>query len=74
MTLKRFDFNFETMQRSKVNDYFEFPMELDMSEYTQEQLGNRESYERIKKEKLEEASKGGEGEFNEEDILESIKL
>lgn len=53
MTLKRFDFNFETMQRSKVNDYFEFPMDLNLSEYTQEYLGKKETYEAKKKERLE---------------------
>jgi ubiquitin C-terminal hydrolase len=31
MTLKRFEFDMETMQRLKVNDYFEFPVDLDLS-------------------------------------------
>ncbi|KAK7205945.1 hypothetical protein BZA70DRAFT_277480 [Myxozyma melibiosi] len=31
--LKRFDFDLATMQRSKINDYFEFPTELDISPY-----------------------------------------
>ena len=34
MTLKRFEFDLDTMQRMKVNDYFEFPLDLDMSKYT----------------------------------------
>ena len=38
MTLKRFEFDFDQMIRLKVNDYFEFPLELDMSKYTQEYL------------------------------------
>mgnify|MGYP003338904969 CR=1 FL=1 len=38
MTFKRFEFDFDSMQRQKVNDYFEFPSELDMSKYTQEYL------------------------------------
>ena len=33
-TLKRFEFDFDTMQRSKVDDYCEFPEHLDMSNYT----------------------------------------
>lgn len=37
-TLKRFEFDFDAMQRVKVNDYFEFPLSLDMSKYTQEYL------------------------------------
>lgn len=31
--LKRFDFDLTTMQRSKINDRFEFPRILDMNEY-----------------------------------------
>jgi hypothetical protein len=53
MTLKRFDYDMDTMQRVKLNDYFEFPMELNMSEYTQEYLTKKEFYEKLKKEKLE---------------------
>jgi ubiquitin C-terminal hydrolase len=34
MTLKRFEFDFDQMVRVKVNDRFEFPLDLDMSEYT----------------------------------------
>lgn len=33
-TLKRFDFDFEQMMRLKVNDYYEFPTSLDMTNYT----------------------------------------
>jgi ubiquitin C-terminal hydrolase len=31
ITLKRFYWNFEQMNRIKINDYFEFPLELDLS-------------------------------------------
>lgn len=31
--LKRFDFDLETFNRRKINDHFEFPMEIDMSTY-----------------------------------------
>lgn len=34
--LKRFEFNFDTMSKFKINDYCEFPMVLDMKKYTQE--------------------------------------
>ena len=34
--LKRFEFDYETMQRLKVKDRFEFPMRLDMSPFTVE--------------------------------------
>ena len=35
MVLKRLDFDFDTMQRMKVNDFCEFPHELDMAPYSQ---------------------------------------
>lgn len=38
LTLKRFEFDFDRMVRVKVNDYCEFPHELDMLPYTQEGL------------------------------------
>ncbi|CAK4716309.1 hypothetical protein LEN26_020380 [Aphanomyces euteiches] len=34
--LKRFEFDFETMQQLKIHDRFEFPMALDMRRYTKE--------------------------------------
>mmetsp|Transcript_26181 Transcript_26181/g.46675 ORF Transcript_26181/g.46675 Transcript_26181/m.46675 type:complete len:2194 (-) Transcript_26181:2-6583(-) len=38
LALRRFEFNFDTMQRVKLNDHCEFPMELDMEPYTLEGL------------------------------------
>lgn len=32
--LKRFEFNFDTMSKTKLNDYCEFPMDLDMAKYS----------------------------------------
>ncbi|KAJ3450484.1 ubiquitin carboxyl-terminal hydrolase faf-x-related [Anaeramoeba flamelloides] len=40
--LKRFEFDMNTMQRYKVNDHFEFPMELDLFNYTKEGIYQRE--------------------------------
>ena len=34
--LKRFEFNYDTMKRVKINDYYEFPLELDMTKYISE--------------------------------------
>ena len=34
MALKRFEFDFETRNKSKVNDYFEFTEKIDMTMYT----------------------------------------
>lgn len=36
ITLKRFEFDFNTMLKVKVNDYFEFPREIDMSKWCAE--------------------------------------
>ncbi|OMJ71338.1 hypothetical protein SteCoe_30490 [Stentor coeruleus] len=38
--LRRFEFNYDTMTRSKIDDYFEFPFEVCMKEYTTEYLNN----------------------------------
>jgi len=40
--LKRFDFDLSTLQRSKINDYFDFPPIIDMTPYTLDQLSNPE--------------------------------
>lgn len=34
LELKRFEFNFDTMQKYKINDYCSFPMDLDMRPYS----------------------------------------
>lgn len=36
--LKRFEFDFDTMEKLKINDYLEFPEEIDMFPYTSEAL------------------------------------
>jgi ubiquitin C-terminal hydrolase len=36
--LKRFEFDFNTMLRIKVNDYFEFPLEFNMFKWTRDHL------------------------------------
>lgn len=43
IVLKRFSFNYENMQKVKINDFCEFPDKLDMSKYTQEFLNNGET-------------------------------
>ena len=40
--LKRFEFNFERMEREKVNDFLSFPDILDMEPYTKRGLEKRE--------------------------------
>lgn len=43
LQLKRFAFDLETYSRKKINDLFEFPMSIDMSPYTFEQVANTSS-------------------------------
>lgn len=38
LVLKRFEFNYDTMSKTKLNDCCEFPHNLDMQKYTQEYL------------------------------------
>ena len=40
--LKRFEFDLDSMRKYKVNDYCEFPMELDLFPYTKEGIEARE--------------------------------
>lgn len=42
MVLKRFEFNFDTMNKFKINDYCEFPMQIDMKEYCQQSLAKKD--------------------------------
>jgi hypothetical protein len=42
LVLKRFEFDFETMQKVKLDDYCEFPNELDMSPYSQQELARQD--------------------------------
>lgn len=41
--LKRFEFDFDTMRKVKVNDYCEFPAVLDMGPYTKRSLARRDA-------------------------------
>ena len=42
--LKRFEFNYNTMTKTKINDYYEFPLDLDMTKYTSDYLNNKDNY------------------------------
>ena len=41
IVLKRFEFDYSKMTRYKLNDYFEFPLELDMNKYTNDYINNK---------------------------------
>eukprot|EP01132_Coremiostelium_polycephalum_P001351 gene1351-1706_t len=47
---KRFDFDLDLMKRTKLNDSFRFPMEIDMEPYTKEYLERKEAIEKAAKE------------------------
>lgn len=42
LVLKRFEFDYDEMRKIKVNDYCEFPMSLNMSEYSKESLAKKD--------------------------------
>lgn len=42
LTLKRFEFDYDSHSRHKLNDYFEFPLELDMHRYSAAYLRDKE--------------------------------
>jgi ubiquitin carboxyl-terminal hydrolase 9/24 len=54
LPLKRFEFDYDKMIRVKVNEYFEFPLEINMEPYTSEGLSKRERIQKAKEEKGEE--------------------
>ena len=41
--LKRFEFDYDTLKKVKINDYYEFPQELDMSKYLMEENGDEKN-------------------------------
>lgn len=43
VTLKRFEFDYVNMIKVKVNDYCEFPLELNLKEYSRQYLRKQES-------------------------------
>ena len=45
ISLKRFDYDYRTMTKFKLNNYFEFPPELDMSEYIINSNNNKNNIE-----------------------------
>jgi len=55
--LKRFDFNYDTMLRAKLSNFFDFPMELDMEPYTTEGVARREALSVLEAKKKEALSR-----------------
>ncbi|DAZ93694.1 TPA: hypothetical protein N0F65_009245 [Lagenidium giganteum] len=46
--LKRFEFDFDSMEKVKINDLLEFPEEIDMLPYTRDGLGAKETKDESK--------------------------
>lgn len=42
--LRRFEFNFDTMTRTKLNDYFKFPFEMSLNQYISNKLNKNKDY------------------------------
>mmetsp|Transcript_5912 Transcript_5912/g.5166 ORF Transcript_5912/g.5166 Transcript_5912/m.5166 type:complete len:245 (-) Transcript_5912:894-1628(-) len=57
IALKRFEFDYDTMTKQKVNDYCEFPNRLNLEPYTQQGLRKAEK----EKKKAEEGGEGQDG-------------
>ena len=68
--LKRFDFDFDTMMRRKLNDFFEFQVEVDMREYTQEYLNQKEKLAK-EREARKQSQTGGD---DDDEEMEEIKM
>eukprot|EP00903_Cladosiphon_okamuranus_P019913 g18301.t2 len=64
--LKRFDFDFDTMQQTKINDRLEFPLELNMHPYTKEGRAANAATEEAAERRHAETG-GGAGEDGDED-------
>ena len=59
INLKRFEFDFNTLQKYKVNDYWEFPMELNIKPWTKEGIEEKEKKKQKQKEKSDYDSEDG---------------
>ena len=53
ITLKRFGYDNTTFQRIKLNDYFEFPQEIDMKRWTKDYIENVEETKKMLDENFE---------------------
>ena len=54
LELKRFEFNFDTMSKFKINDYCSFPEQLDMSPYSLEYISKQDIIKEMEEKNLTE--------------------
>ena len=52
LVLKRFEFNYDTMTKTKVNDHCEFPMDLSMEPFCQETLAQTDLLKKMEDQNL----------------------
>ena len=45
--LKRIEFDYYTMTKTKINDYYEFPLSFDMTNYTDDYLNNNRNIKKV---------------------------
>ena len=72
INLKRFEFDYTTFRKYKVNDYCEFPMELNIKQWTKEGIQERENATNIK-DKSDFGSEEAEGEAETKKKVEEEK-
>lgn len=72
-SLKRFDFDFESLTRVKVHDYFEFPTTLSVEPYTADGLKRRENAAKESKSSAADASAEDANNSNAEGAVSSSK-
>jgi hypothetical protein len=69
ITLKRFGYDQKTYQRRKLNDYFEFPLEIDMKRWTKEWIDLKKEEEGVLEENFCGDENGTTGsEFGDENL------
>ncbi|CDW85633.1 ubiquitin carboxyl-terminal hydrolase family protein [Stylonychia lemnae] len=68
INLKRFEFDYNTMMRQKVNDYCEFPTRINFKPWTKEGIKEREK-ELAKSQKNKAQSDNGNQQFDKEEIV-----
>ena len=72
--LKRFEFNYDTMQKIKINDYYEFPLELDLNKYTQDYIDSKDNKDnKDNKENENKENKDNNDKSNKQDNKYTLK-
>jgi hypothetical protein len=73
INLKRFEYDYNTMTRKKLNDYCEFPERINFKPWTKEGIRERELKQKKKGNEEEEVSDGGSQHESEEESKRMMK-